>query len=36
MKHFGKPRLLSHATSADVTKDRTQAVGYASFICEPA
>ncbi|MEJ5230224.1 MAG: AmmeMemoRadiSam system protein B [Pseudothermotoga sp.] len=35
MKHFGKPRLLFHATSADVTKDKTQAVGYASFICEP-
>lgn len=36
MKHFTKPKLLKHATSGDVTKDRAQVVGYASFICEPA
>ncbi len=36
MKYFGRPKLLKHATSGDVTKDRTQVVGYASFICERA
>ncbi|ABV33064.1 MULTISPECIES: AmmeMemoRadiSam system protein B [Pseudothermotoga] len=34
MKHFGLPRLLKHATSGDVTGERSQVVGYASFICE--
>lgn len=34
MKHFAKPRLLKHATSGDVTQDKSQVVGYASFICE--
>ncbi|AEH50960.1 AmmeMemoRadiSam system protein B [Pseudothermotoga thermarum] len=36
MKTFGKPKLLCHATSGDVSKDFLQVVGYASFICEAA
>lgn len=34
MKSFDKPKLLKHATSGDVTGDKAQVVGYASFICE--
>lgn len=34
MKSFSKVRLLKHATSGDVSGDRSHVVGYASFIFE--